>query len=191
MRQKEAWANPSAWALEEAGRQVLGASDEVRPPDVESMRQSDSAEDDGASEASQPEEQEYKWEEKPAIGGRRNNFSFETEGAVKIGLHSATFGADGLRFYARWSEIDEKGNVVQELWSSETWESKDPRRNEHGGNILFNASKDITLKPPFESGSGRYRVDIVVPPNPTYNGNSAGVDINIFPQQGRRVTELK
>jgi hypothetical protein len=185
------WQNPTKWALEAAGKQVKGAVEEVQPKDNTPKHHPETTDDNDTVDQIKPSQQDYKWEEGASIGGRRDNFSFETDGAVKVGLHSATLGADGLRFYARWSELDEGGNVVQELWSDESWENGDPRRQEHGGSAGFNTGQDITLEPPFESGSGSYRVDIVIPPNATYNGNSAGVDINVFSQRGGTLSELQ
>ncbi len=175
------WRNPSAWALEKAGRTVADTIE----------RAADLALPEGQNPTAKPDEPKYEWEEKPSISGHRGNLEFDTDGPVRIGLRSATQGLDGLSFDVRWFELDEQGKVVSQIWPKASFWTGDPSKTIRGGRAGFDTGEKIDLVPPFEGRTGKYRVIITVPPGRTYHGNSAGVDMEIYATKGRTIQSIK
>ncbi|MDH5557486.1 MAG: hypothetical protein OEZ03_09050 [Alphaproteobacteria bacterium] len=99
--------------------------------------------------------------------------TFETNGPVKIELNSMSLGLDGLRYTVNWHPLDKNGKrqtIVR---------SQDYRPPEYGGNLLTGVPSETIIEPPYDNPYG-FEVTVSVPPQASYNDNSAGPYLNIY-----------
>ena len=116
--------------------------------------------------------------------------TFRVNGPVRVGIHSDTLGQDGVGYRIDWQALDPHGRPVPNLSTNGTisdlrtlgtfglndLRTPDDRRPHHDH------------EPPFENPYGSrygYQVRVHVPPQPTFNGNSASPYINVFGRRGR------
>jgi len=130
------------------------------------------------------EEAKIDWNDKPAAQLGSGTRQLNVKGPLKIQLRSVTPGLDGLRYEIDWLPLDKNGNVIPE------WRSSDHKAKDGGGHILFGNSIPEKHHPPYDNPYG-FKVQIRIPPQPAYHGNSSGVHLNIFTAKGQPLIKEK